>query len=152
MKLADFADREPRFVLETFFSGTLRGWGVTIGRLGGLQNRFTVDARGRFDPGTKVLTLREDYFFDDGHSDTLSWTIRKREDNRYEGHETLIDGVAEGEQAGSAFRWQYARDVPQACPAKPGARAPAATIQGPARHRTGPLAFLDEPPPARQHI
>ncbi len=114
MKLEDFANREPRFILEDFFSGTLRGFGVTIGRLGGFQNRFTIDARGRFDASSNVLSLREDYFFDDGHSDTLSWTILKRGDTSYEGRETLIDGVAEGEQAGSAFRWRYARDVPQA--------------------------------------
>lgn len=118
MKLEDFADREPRFILEEFFSGTLRGYGMTIGRLGGFQNRFTIDARGRFDATANVLTLTEDYFFDDGHSDTLSWTILKREANRYEGRETLIDGVAEGEQAGCAFRWQYARDVPDADGAK----------------------------------
>lgn len=118
MKLEDFADREPRFILEEFFSGTLRGYGMTIGRLGGFQNRFTIDARGRFDPAANVLSLKEDYFFDDGHSDTLSWTILKRGENRYEGRETLIDGVAEGEQAGCAFRWQYARDVPDADGAK----------------------------------
>ncbi|PLK69612.1 DUF3833 domain-containing protein [Rhizobium sp. TH135] len=118
VKLEDFAEREPRFILEEFFSGTLRGWGVTIGRLGGFQNRFTIDARGRFDPEANVLSLTEDYFFDDGHSDTLTWTILKREENRYEGRETLIDGVAEGDQAGSAFRWQYARDVPDADGAK----------------------------------
>lgn len=113
MKLDDFADREPRLILEEFVSGTLRGWGVTIGRLGGFQNRFTIDARGHFDATANVLTLKEDYFFDDGHSDTLSWTILKRSESRYEGRETLIDGVAEGDQAGSAFRWQYSRDVPQ---------------------------------------
>ena len=114
LKLDDFAERQPRFILEEFFSGTLRGFGVTIGRLGGFQNRFTVDARGQFDPTSNVLSLTENYFFDDGHSDTLSWTILRRGEDRYEGRETLIDGVAEGAQAGSAFRWHYARDVPQA--------------------------------------
>lgn len=114
MKLQDFADRESKFILEEFFSGTLRGYGMTIGRLGGFQNRFTIDARGRFDGSANVLSLTEDYFFDDGHSDTLAWTILKRGENRYEGRETLIDGTAYGEQAGCAFRWQYSRDVPDA--------------------------------------
>lgn len=114
MKLEDFADKEPKFILEEFFSGTLRGYGTTIGRLGGFQNRFTIDARGRFDTSANVLSLTEDYFFDDGHSDTLTWTILKRGENRYEGRETLIDGTAEGEQSGCAFRWQYSRDVPDA--------------------------------------
>ena len=118
MKLEDFAEKEPSFILEDFFSGTLRGWGVTIGRLGGFQNRFTIDARGRFDASANVLSLTEDYFFDDGHSDRLTWTILKRDKGRYEGRETLIDGTAEGEQSGCAFRWQYSRDVPQADGAK----------------------------------
>ncbi|WP_082352601.1 DUF3833 family protein [Rhizobium sp. AAP43] len=114
MKLDDFAQRQPAFILEEFFTGPIRGWGVTIGRLGGFQNRFTIDARGAFDAEANVLTLKEDYFFDDGHSDSLSWTIHKRSETRYEGREALIDGAADGEQAGSAFRWTYARDVPAA--------------------------------------
>jgi hypothetical protein len=114
LNLQDFADKEPRFILEEFFSGSLRGYGMTIGRLGGFQNRFTIDARGRFDASANVLSLTEDYFFDDGHSDRLTWTILKRDKGRYEGRETLIDGAAEGEQSGCAFRWQYSRDVPQA--------------------------------------
>ncbi|WP_168800968.1 DUF3833 family protein [Peteryoungia ipomoeae] len=114
MKLEDFEARQPAFILEEFFSGTLRGYGVTIGRLGGFQNRFTIDARGSFDAMANVLTLKEDYFFDDGHSDTLSWTILKRAENRYEGREPKIDGTADGNQSGSAFLWQYTRDVPSA--------------------------------------
>ena len=85
MNLQDFADKEPRFILEEFFSGSLRGYGMTIGRLGGFQNRFTIDARGRVDASANVLSLTEDYFFDDGHSDTLTWTILKRDKGRYEG-------------------------------------------------------------------
>ncbi len=118
MNFQDFAEKEPIFILEDFFSGTLRGYGMTIGRLGAFQNRFTIDARGRFDASANVLSLTEDYFFDDGHSDRLTWTILKRGENRYEGRETLIDGIAEGEQAGCAFRWQYSRDVPDADGAK----------------------------------
>ena len=101
-------------MLEEFFSGRLRGWGTTIGRMGGLQNRFTIDAEGTWDPSANVLSLKETYVFDDGHTDILTWTILKRGEDEYEGRETLIDGNAIGEQAGYAFHWQYHREVPAA--------------------------------------
>jgi hypothetical protein len=112
VKIEDFVDQKPGFILEEFFSGSLRGWGVTLGRLGGLQNRFTIQAEGRWDARAHTLALKETYTFDDGHIDTLTWTIIKRGDGVYEGRETLIEGLAHGEQAGNAFHWRYHRNVP----------------------------------------
>lgn len=114
MKIEDFAGKQPAFILEDFFSGSLKGWGVTLSRLGGLQNRFSIEAEGNFDAAAHVLSLKEVYTFDDGHTDSLTWTIIKRSDDTYEGRETLIEGTADGKQAGNAFRWHYHRDVPAA--------------------------------------
>ena len=114
MKIAEFADGKPQFVLEEFFSGRLKGWGLTLGRMGGLQNRFTIEAEGRWDATANTLVLKETYAFDDGHHDILTWTIIKRDEGTYEGRESLVDGTASGEQAGNAFRWQYSREVPNA--------------------------------------
>lgn len=49
MNIDDFTANKPAFVLEEFFNGQLRGWGITMGRLGGLQNRFSIEAEGRWD-------------------------------------------------------------------------------------------------------
>ncbi len=114
MDIDDFAGKTPEFILEDFFSGTLWGWGVTLGRMGGLQNRFTIKAEGRWEPSANTLSLKEVYTFDDGHQDFLTWTIIKRGEAEYEGRETLIDGKATGEQSGNAFRWQYTREMPAA--------------------------------------
>lgn len=114
MNISDFADQRPLFVLENFFSGSLRGWGITLSRLGNLQNRFTIEAEGHYEASANTLTLKETYAFDDGHRDFLTWTIIKRGEGNYEGRETLIDGTADGEQAGNAFRWKYTREVPTA--------------------------------------
>lgn len=114
MKIEDFADKKPAFILEQFFSGSLRGWGVTLGRMGGLQNRFAIEAEGRWDATANTLALRETYTFDDGHTDILTWTIIRRGDGVYEGRESLIEGLADGEQAGNAFHWRYSRNVPSA--------------------------------------
>lgn len=114
MSIEEFVGKTPLFILENFFSGRLRGWGVTLGRMGGLNNRFTIEAAGRWDASANTLSLNELYTFDDGHQDHLTWTIIKRGEGSYEGRETLIDGDASGQQAGNAFRWKYTREVPSA--------------------------------------
>ncbi|KQT04803.1 DUF3833 family protein [Rhizobium sp. Leaf386] len=112
MKIEDFAVTTPVFKLEEFFHGKLKGWGTTLSRFGAFENRFTIDAEGIYDPKAHTLALKEVYRFDDGHTDTLIWTIIKRSDADYEGRESLIDGLAQGSQAGSAFNWKYTRAVP----------------------------------------
>ena len=114
MNIDDFANQRPLFVLENFFSGSLRGWGITLGRIGGLQNRFTIEAEGRYDASANTLSLKEIYSFENGHQDILTWTIINRGDGVYEGRERLIDATATGRQSGSAFQWRYHRAVPTA--------------------------------------
>jgi hypothetical protein len=114
MKVQDFASKEPSFVLEDFFEGKTQGWGVTLSRFETLQNQFKIEAEGRWDGVNRTLALREVYTFDDGHIDTLDWTIRKTDSGSYEGKETRISGEAAGEQSGNAFHWKYSRDVPSA--------------------------------------
>lgn len=97
--------------LEDFFTGRLQGWGVTIGRLGGLRNRFTLQAEGAWNPQRRILSLKETYVFDDGHIDELDWRIIKDSDNRYEGFEDRIFGSARGLQDFAEFRWKYRRAV-----------------------------------------
>ncbi len=112
MKISDFQRRMPLLRLEEFFSGRLQGWGVTLSRFESFQNQFKIDAEGEWDSAANSLALRETYTFDDGHIDTLTWTILKRDDGSYEGRETRIEGVADGAHSGNAFHWKYSRDVP----------------------------------------
>lgn len=114
MNIDDFADQRPQIVLENFFSGSLRGWGITLSRMGSLQNRFTVEAEGHYEASANTLSLKEVYSFEDGHHDILTWTIINRGEGNYEGRETLIDGTADGRQSGNAFQWKYHREVPAA--------------------------------------
>lgn len=112
MDITDFEGKTPALRLEQFFLGRLKGWGYTVGRFGGYQNAFKIDAQGHYDPGSSTLTMSEFYRFDDGHTDPLNWSILKKSDAEYEGFEASIDGSAKGEQRGNAFHWQYSRDVP----------------------------------------
>ncbi|WP_456668376.1 DUF3833 family protein [Bradyrhizobium sp. USDA 3240] len=69
--------------------------------VGGLLKRATIAAHGEFESDTKIVLFTETYTFDDGHSDTLHWTIRKGDEGRYTGLENRLEGDAIGEQAGS---------------------------------------------------
>ena len=95
------------------FSSLLEGWGVLESLVGGLQKRSTISAEGKWDEQQQAVQFTETYKFDDGHQDTLQWTIRKLGEG-YSGSESRLDGEALGEQAGCAFNWRYARDTPQA--------------------------------------
>lgn len=114
MAVDDFRGTVPAFLPEVFFVGRLEGWAIFESLIGGLQKRAVITAVGRLEAETDTVLLVETYEFDDGHSDTLHWTIRKLGPGRYAGHENHVEGEAKGEQAGCAFRWRYTRDTPQA--------------------------------------
>jgi hypothetical protein len=114
MGIEDFEGTVPEFLPEHFFAGKLEGWAVFESLVGGLQKRASITATGTIDEGTGSVLFVETYEFDDGHSDTLHWTIRKLGPGRYSGLENRLDGEAKGEQAGCAFHWQYTRETPQA--------------------------------------
>jgi Protein of unknown function (DUF3833) len=105
--------KRPNLVLEQFFAGQFKGWGVTLSRNGKIENQFSIEAVGTWDESVSALSLTETYSFDDGHSDVLSWTIIKKSNNRYVGKERKIIGRAKGSQSGNHFLWSYRRDTPQ---------------------------------------
>jgi hypothetical protein len=111
MGIEDFAGKRPQLLPEEYLAGPLEGWGIVESVLGSLQKRFTVSAIGKRDGRT--LTFTEVWTFDDGLVDTLNWVIQRLPDGSYTGRESMLDGVAEGEQAGFAFHWKYTRETPQ---------------------------------------
>jgi hypothetical protein len=114
MGIEDFKGTKPEFLPDEFFVGKLEGWAVFESLVGGLQKRATISATGEWDIASQAVAFTETYTFDDGHTDTLNWSIRKVADGKYTGRESLLDGDADGEQAGCAFHWKYTRDAPQA--------------------------------------
>ena len=42
------------------------------------KKRATISADGPWDPASQTVTFTETYSFDDGHTDTLHWVIKKR--------------------------------------------------------------------------
>ena len=75
MKPADFTTGEPRLVLEDYFNGHTKAWGLFEDRFGLVKRQFTVDITGVWNGET--LTLDEHFLYNDGETDQRVWTIRK---------------------------------------------------------------------------
>ena len=112
MNVETFADKGPELRPEQFFDGRFEGWGVLMNPLGGLQSRFTVEASGARG-GEAAVDFTETWTLDNGHVDTLHWTITALGEGRYVGAEPRLEGQAHGDQAGCALHWRYTRDTPQ---------------------------------------
>ncbi len=105
MKAEDFADREPRLLIEDYFAGKTQAWGIFQDRFGTLRRQFEVDIEGTWDGET--LTLVEDFLYDDGETEQRIWRIKKSGAHTYAG---LAEGVidqAEGVAYGNALNWRY---------------------------------------------
>lgn len=111
MKVEDFRTQTPKLVLEEYFSGQSKAWGVFFDRFGNLRRSFVVDIKGDWNPATQTLVLTEDFVYDDGEKDQRIWTIRKTSDGRYIGTAPDVIGEAQGQSAGNALNWAYYLDL-----------------------------------------
>jgi len=105
MKPEDFANQEPRFILEDYFQGKTRAWGMFEDRFGNVRRTFVVDIDGTWDGET--LTLNEDFVYNDGETETRIWRIQKIDENTYRGTAGDIIGEAKGRSFGNALNWKY---------------------------------------------
>lgn len=105
MKPQDFAQKQPTFDVFDYFQGHSRAWGLFEDRFGKVRRQFTVDITGEVKDG--VLTLNEDFLYDDGETENRVWKIHKTGPHHYEGTFDEIVGVAKGLQYGNALNWKY---------------------------------------------
>jgi len=105
MKPEDFAGREPEFLIEEYFAGQTKAWGIFQDRFGTLRRQFEVDIEGTWDGNT--LTLVEDFLYDDGETEQRIWRIKKLADHLYEGEADGVIGTAKGRAYGNALNWTY---------------------------------------------
>lgn len=99
----------PEFVLEEYFAGSSRGWGMVQDRDGAVLRRFTVDLEGTQEGDEFVL--REWFTWDDGEQEFREWRIRRNGEGRYEGRADDVVGVATGIASGNALNWRYQLSV-----------------------------------------
>lgn len=109
MKPSDFANSKPKLVLEEYFAGKTRAWGLFEDRFGKVRRQFVVDIDGTWDGET--LTLDEHFDWSDGEKSFRQWRIRKISDGQYEGRADDVIGVAAGIAEGNALNWSYILDL-----------------------------------------
>lgn len=69
-----YQDNEPKLVLHEFFSGELTAHGIIKNRSGEVIRYFNVTMTGTWDD-QGVGTLAEDFIFNDGSTDSRTWTF-----------------------------------------------------------------------------
>ena len=105
MNLKNFENETPKFVLEDYFDGKTKAWGMFHDRFGNLKRSFKVDITGTIDNNT--LTLDEKFIYNDGEKESRIWSIKILGNNKYSGTADDVIGEATGISSGNALNWKY---------------------------------------------
>jgi hypothetical protein len=96
--------------LEDFFEGQTVAYGQFQDVLGTVRRRFEVQIDGHWDG--RVLTLTEDFVYEDGSTEQRIWSLTKTGPDTWEGTAPGVVGTAFGEEQGDTFNWAYTIDLP----------------------------------------
>ncbi len=96
--------------LEEFFQGRTVAKGQFQDIFGTVRRRFDVVIDGRWDGS--VLTLTEDFVYEDGATERRVWSLEKTGSETWEGTAPGVIGTATGEERGDTFNWRYTIDLP----------------------------------------
>ncbi|OUU73774.1 MAG: hypothetical protein CBC29_09880 [Methylococcaceae bacterium TMED69] len=111
IKGGDYLNREPAFVIEEFFQGEIKAWGIIQDRRGKIITRFEADIIGTWDGNNGTLDETFTYL-ESGENQKRIWKITKNDELNYTGTAGDIIGEATGKQYGNAVNWVYSMDVP----------------------------------------
>jgi hypothetical protein len=100
----------PSFVLEDYFLGETRAYGVFEDLSGKVTRSFTVVAKGSQTPNGFVLDER--FLWNDGEKQTRTWTFKRKSNGVYEAFAGDVKGAAEVTQGGNAIRIKYLLNLP----------------------------------------
>jgi hypothetical protein len=96
--------------LEEFFDGKTVAYGQFQDVFGTVRRRFVVDIDGDWDG--KVLTLDENFVYEDGTTENRKWTLTQTGPDSWQGSAPGVIGTATGEERGDTFNWRYRIDLP----------------------------------------
>lgn len=105
---ADRAGQTPPLVLEDYFRGRTYAIGLFEAPNGDVRAKFHVTIDGVFDGG--VLTLEENFLYEDGRKDQRIWKFTKQGDG-YVGRAGDVVGTAPVAVAGDAALFGYLVDL-----------------------------------------
>ena len=110
MSVEEFANADTTLMLEEFFEGKTRAWGLFEDRFGNVRREFIVDIEGDWDG--KILTLSEELLYNDGERESRVWELETLGDGSWSGTTDAVIGSATGATAGNAFHWEYNFNLP----------------------------------------
>ena len=107
--MKEFQNNTPKLDLFHFFEGDTIAYGIFEDRFGNLKRQFRVNIKGKVK--NQILTLDEDFLYDDGEQAKRIWKIEKKIDNAqnitYEGQAEDVEGKAFGSISGNTLNWSY---------------------------------------------
>ena len=106
VEVDDYAERQPVFLPETFFAGSLKAYGVVKNYQGYASRSFVADIDACWKDG--VGTLDESFLFDDGEPQTRVWSLSKNGDgSAYSATAGDVRGVGTAAVSGNAMFLDY---------------------------------------------
>ncbi|PKA73040.1 uncharacterized protein DUF3833 [Pseudomonas baetica] len=105
-----YADQQPAFNLEKFFSKPVKAWGMFQKRSGEVVKRFEVNIESRREGNNLILDER--FLYSDGTRERRVWTLTPEGAGKWRGRAGDVVGEAEGQVAGNALRWRYILSLP----------------------------------------
>lgn len=105
-----YADQQPAFNLERFFSQPVKAWGMFQKRSGEVVKRFEVNIVSRREGNN--LILDEHFLYSDGTRQRRVWVLTPEGDGRWSGRAGDVVGVAKGQVAGNTLHWRYRLNLP----------------------------------------
>ncbi|MCF7699033.1 DUF3833 domain-containing protein [Loktanella sp. M215] len=96
--------------LEDFFDGDLVAYGQFQDILGTVRRSFVVNIHGDWDG--RILTLTEDFVYEDGSTEQRVWSLTKTGDDTWTGTAPGVIGTAQGREQDNRFNWTYEIDLP----------------------------------------
>ena len=103
--VSDYQHRQPALDIKQYFTGSVSAWGMLQDYSNKVTRRFCVDIDGSWQGNQG--TLAEGFYFDDGEVAYRNWQLTKLADGKYTGSAEDVVGIAQGQERGFAFHWQY---------------------------------------------
>ena len=79
MTLEPCMNTSQKLVIEDYFNGKTKAWGMFEDRFGNVRKQFSVQIDGRWDG--KALRLEENFTYSDGELEKRIWTIKRKDES-----------------------------------------------------------------------
>lgn len=109
-QIHNYEKNQPILMMEDYFNGHVKGYGLIQKYTGGVRRRFTVDMQGQWKGNHG--TLDEDFIYDDGEKQHRQWQLTRTDEHHFNAVADDITGISHGEQYGNAIHMTYVLQIP----------------------------------------